>query len=400
MNPIQIGIIAFVLIVILLTLAYYWYDDIKFKRKVEDNFNQATRDVLNEDKLVVLDGFERGVEAMPNNILHKDIESVSFNNSDPLLGNLQKVETKASSVSKPISTPVAEEDFVEPQSNEPVPEDSAEAFFVKLDQIEFDYKGLEIKRDLDLIVDIVFEDPAKLKILPEITQFTHKHFVFYVLDKDNMWSEFAKGKKYVAKALKLVVQLVDKEGVISQAQIANIYNELHKFVISHDAHIRCSNYQLKIERIQEQVKLFKNLELVLELYLLTREKISTRGLSKFLTGEGLVDNQGVFVFSDNKTPLFTISAEDGRELEPGSEYNKLAIVSKLHLHANPIAVVDKIFDFGERFMTQYESRMLSTNQQVLTQREFDQLYNYVKNYKDSAEKKQIKLGSSLIKRIF
>lgn len=396
MNPIQIGIIAFVVIVILLTLAYYWYDDIKFKRKVEDNFNQATRDILNEDRSVVLDGLEHGAETIPNKILHKDIEVLSSNSSDPLLGDFEKIETKAA----PAPALAIEEEFVEPQPTEPVPEDSAEAFFVKLDKIEFDYKGLEIKRDLDLIVDIVFEDSAKLKILPEITQFTHKHFVFYVLDKDNTWSEFEKGKKYVAKALKLVVQLVDKEGVISQAQIANIYNELHKFVISHEAHIRCSNYQLKIERIQEQIKLFKNIELVLELYLLTRDKVPTRTLSKFLTGEGLVDNQGVFVFSDNNTPLFTVSAEDGRELEAGSEYNKLAIVSKLHLHANPIAVVDKIFDFGERFMTQFESRMLSTNQQVLTQREFDQLYNYVKNYKDSAEKKQIKLGSSLIKRIF
>ncbi len=394
MNPIQIGIIAFVVIVILLTLAYYWYDDIKFKRKVEDNFNQATRDVLNEDQSVVLDGFEHGSEGIPNKILQKDIELGDSSSSDPLLG-FQKVETKVVA-----TTPTAEEEFVEPQSDEPVPEDSAEAFFVKLDKIEFDYKGLEIKRDLDLIVDIVFEDSSKLKILPEITQFTHKHFVFYVLDKDNIWSEFEKGKKYVAKALKLVVQLVDKEGIISQAQIANIYNELHKFVISHGAHIRCSNYQLKIERIQEQIKLFKNIELVLELYLLTREKISTRMLSKFLIGEGLVDNQGIFIFSDNNIPLFTISAEDGRELEAGNEYNKLGIVSKLHLHSNPIAVVDKIFDFGERFMTQFESRMLSTNQQVLTQREFDQLYNYVKNYKDSAEKKQIKLGSSLIKRIF
>ena len=400
MNPVQIGIIAFVVVVILLTLAYYWYDDIKFKRKVEDNFNQATRDVINEDnRSLVLDGFDRGASVIEKPILQKDIEPVNTNNSDPLLGDFQKADIPVEET-KIASIPVVEEEFVEPQPTEPVPEDSAEAFFVKLDKIEFDYKGSGIKRDLDLIVDIVFEDLAKLKILPEITQFTHKPFVFYVLEKDNTWYEFEKGRKYVAKALKLVVQLVDKEGVISQAQIANIYNELHKFVISHDAHIRCSDYQLKIERIQEQVKLFKNIELVLELYLLTREKMPTRTLSKFLTGEGLVDNHGVFVFSDNNIPLFTISAEDGRELEAGSEYNKLSIVSKLHLHANPIAVVDKIFDFGERFMTQFESRMLSTNQQVLTQREFDQLYSYVKSYKDSADKKQIKLGSSLIKRIF
>ena len=37
MNPIQIAIIAFVLIVILLTLGYYWYDDARFKKKVENN---------------------------------------------------------------------------------------------------------------------------------------------------------------------------------------------------------------------------------------------------------------------------------------------------------------------------------------------------------------------------
>ena len=62
-------------------------------------------------------------------------------------------------------------------------------------------------------------------------------------------------------------------------------------------------------------------------------------------------------------------------------------------------VVDKIFDFAELFMSHFESRLLSTNKQILGQKEYDQLYNYIKNYTDGAQKKQIELGSALIKRV-
>ncbi len=394
MNPVQIAIIAGVVIIILLTLIYYWYDDIKFKRKVENNFNQMTKDVLQQEQPLVLDSIDRGIE--PIAILQKDVH---FDN-DPLLGNAKPIhKIMPKSIEEPTHVFEHNVENMPLEIVEEVPEDSVEAFFVKLDKLEFPYTK-EINHDLDLVIDIVFEEPKKLKVLPDITQYTHKYFTFYVLNKDNQWQVFEKGPKHTLNALKLVIQLVDKEGVINQAQIANIYNELHKFVISNDAHIRCCDYEAKIERIQEQIKPLNNIELVLGLYLLLKDKQPIQTLNKFMLNYGGVNEQGIFIFGNKITPIFIISDENGNELEAGKEYNLLAIEAKLHLHANPLEIVDKIFDFSEHFMTQFESRVLSTNKQVLMQKDYDRLYSHVKNYAESAARKHILLGSALIKRLF
>ena len=375
MNPIQIAIIAFVLIVILLTLGYYWYDDARFKKKVENNFNQATKDVLIEDKKVtVLDGIDSNHIEQPKEFMPKDIfeEEVI---SDSIV-----------------------EDYIDQEIIEDVPEDSVEAFFVKLDKIDFGYSD-QVSKDLDLIVDIVFEESRKLKILPEIAQFTHKPFVFYVLDQDNQWVLFEKGKKYIAKAIKLVVQIVDKEGLLSQAQISNIYQELHKFVLNNDAHIRCCDYESIITKIQEDIKQLNGIELVLELYLLTRNKESYDKLADFFISNGLIEDSGFFNLVENNQILFTIGNESQHSLDTNGEYSTLSIVSPLYLHKNPLNVIDRIFDLGERFMGKFESRVLTSNKQVMGQKEYDQLQNFIKNYIDSANKKNIELGGELIRRL-
>ncbi len=365
MNPIQIAIIAFVVIVILLTLGYYWYDDAKFKKKVENNFNQSTKDILiDENQPTILDGID--ASDVHDRVMHND----KFMQKD-----------------------IAHEAVAE------VPDDSAEAFFITQDRLSFPFAS-DVNDDLDLVIDIVFEQAKKLKILPEITQFTHKHLVYYVLDKDNVWHIFEKGQKYLAQAVKLVVQIIDKEGVISQAQVANIYQELHKFVINNDAHIRCSDYEASITQIQEQIKQLNNIELVLELYILIKAKQSYAQLAGFFKDNGFTENAGQFNYIENNDHLFSIANESQKALEQSAEYSNLSIVAQLHMHEKPLYVVDKIFDFCERFMAVFESRILTSNKQVVGQREYEQLNSFVKNYTESANKKHIRLGSDLIRRIF
>ena len=363
MNSIQMAIIVFIVLIILFTLGYYWYDDARFKKRVENNFNQSTKDALIDEpkRATVFDSVDPNQEDRFQ-ILQKDIANKDI--------------------------------FADA-----VPDDSVEAFFVKLDQVTFPFTE-GVSERFDLVIDIVFEEPKKLKILPEIGQFTHKYFVFYVLSKNNLWEVCEKGKKYQALALKLVVQLVDGEGVISQAQIHNIYNELRTFVINNHAHIRCSEYEIAVKHIQEQMKLLNNVELILDLYLLTLDKLDFATISKFLKANDFIEDNGIFHYMMNNNLLFTIADEAHNPLKNSDEYNTLSIVAKLHLNSDPLFVVDKIFDLGEKFMETFESRILTSNKQVITQKEYTQLYNYVKNYTDSMHKKNIELGGTLMTRLF
>jgi uncharacterized protein YneF (UPF0154 family) len=48
MNQIQIAIIGVVACIVLVIIGYYIYQENKFKKMIENNFNQATGDALND----------------------------------------------------------------------------------------------------------------------------------------------------------------------------------------------------------------------------------------------------------------------------------------------------------------------------------------------------------------
>ncbi len=395
MNNIQMLIFAGVMIIILITLFYYWYQDAKFRKKVEDNFNQKTSDVLNSNQEMILDGEDANLIKKEKPLLVKDINRVTKHSSGKkvdLTGSI--IEHDTIDDKKPALNQHNE------QLIDEIPEDSVEAFFYELDQIPFDYELAGIVKELDLLINIVLESPKKIKTLPAIEQYTDKEYRYYVLDKDNEWYEYEVGKKYIIHALKLKVQLIDKNGVTNKAQLENICSELYDFAINHNGHIQYSNYEQHLSLIQAKLKTLNNIELVLELYLLTKEPVPFNKLNRLLTDLNLVNQGGKYCFINNDDVLFTIADEHGNPLSSINSYSKLSIISHLHLIKDPMLMLDYLFDFAEAFMMNIESRMLTTNQHVMNQKEYDQLNNYVKNYVNSAKKKNIILGGDLIKRIF
>ncbi len=404
MDSIQPLIIAGVILLIVITIGYYWYQEYKFKRMVEKSFNQKTEDVIKGNKAVVMEGSHLDEKDSHPPIMSKDI-AFDLENQEHLdeLNDHKDNETNLEA-ELPFNEMVKVDEVIDSQALEietpeiEIPEDSAEAFFVKVDAVEFPF-AKSIDTDCDLVVDIVFEEIKKIKVLPEITQFTNKPFVFYVLDKDNHWQDFERGHKYAVKALKLILPLVDKDGVISQAQVANIYNELHKFVIQNDAHIRHSDYETSINNIQNQMRYFNELELDLELYLILKEKTSYANIARFFNGLGLVETNGKFICNENGATLFSISDGNEQNLQHGFEFQLLSLSSSLHFQPDPKSAIERILDYSERFMRQFESRLLTANKQIFEQKDYDSLSRYVSTYVQEAEKHGIKLGSKLIFRI-
>ena len=400
MNPIQLVIIAIVVVLILITISYYLYQEAKFKSMVENNFNQAVDDVITrEDQAFVLDGIDESKVQTNADILQKDtyIDNVHIN------------KVQATSMHSYIPDQVkidplfAEDEIVVDTIVEPAnshPEDSVEAFFAHIYLVPFPFLA-EIDADLDFIVDIGFEEITKVKVIPEISQFTTKPFKIYVLDKNDEWHVFVKGNKYNARAIKLVIQMIDGDGIISQAQIANIYNELHKFVIQNNAHICKSDYESSITKFQKQIKYLDEIQLNLVLYMILKENKSYNELKKFFNTQGLVEANGEFLLTDKTgRVIFTINDEFGRGLVPDMSYNLLQISANLHKQLDANNAVNSIFDYAEKFMEQFESRLLTTSKQALVQKDYDAIINHVKQYVITADRNNIELGGALIQRLF
>ncbi len=366
MNSTQLAVIAIVVFSILIVIAYYLYQDAKFKRMVEDSFNQQTDDIIQDNKAVVLDGIDHAVS-----------QETLFN-YDPVFEDV--------------------EDNNLTQDEVFVPEDSVEAFFMKTDKLYFPFSSY-VDNELDLIIDIVFEESKKLKAIPNIEQFTNKPYLIYLLDRGNEWKLLIKGEKVVANALKFVVQLVDGDGIINQAQISNIYNELHRFVLINEGHIRHSDYKVVISKIQNKIKYLANIELELELYLLIKNSIDLKTLSKFFINNGMTFTDGKIVYLENGIELFVINDEDGGKLQNDKLYSTLLISAKMHFQVDPNKTIEKIFDIVEQFTSQFDSRLLTANKQVFGQKEYDGLQRYINNYIAASKKNEIQLGSKLIWRV-
>lgn len=402
MDTVQLTIIAVVVVLILVTISYYLYQEAKFKKMVETNFNQATHDVIiEENRAFTLDGIDTNLKSTANAILQKDVAIAGSVHADPLFDIQTVVETKPK-VDKEI--PFAPEISFAPEMPEIVekivhPEHSVEAFFANIHKVPFPFEDV-ISPDLDFIVDIGFEEVKKIKVLPEISQFTNKPFKFYVLDRNNQWSVFNKGEKYVVQALKLVVQLVDHEGIISQAQLSNIFNELHKFVMQNEAHIYKSDYDASIAKIQGQIKHLEKVELTLNLFIVLQESYTYSDLLRFFGGLGLIDNKGILQLCENNRQIFSISAENSIAFTPGNSYSMLQITASLHQQQDPNYAVEKIFDCAEKVMQNFESRLLTSNKHILTQKDYDAILHHVKRYMDNAKLNGIELGGELIRRVF
>lgn len=402
MDMIQLTIIAIVVALILVTIGYYLYKEAKFKKMVENNFNQAAPDVIvEENRAFTLDGINTQKQSTVNPILQKDV-AISDMHQDPLFDDISMAattQTKHNEISGISSTSSASRNSENITEDIIHPEHSVEAFFANIHKVTFPFAG-EITPDLDFIVDIGFEELKKIKILPEITQFTNKPFKFYVLDKNNQWLVFNKGEKYVAQALKLVVWLVDNEGIISQAQLSNIFNELHKFVMQNHAHIYKSDYETAISKIQGQVKHLEEIELNLSLFIIMQDNYSYSDLLRFFSGLGLVDNKGIFQLCENNRQIFNISAENGAAFSAGNLYNLLQITASLHKQKDPNYAVEKIFDYAEKIMHNFEARLLTSNKHILGQKDYDAIIHHVKRYMDNAKLNGLELGGELINRVF
>lgn len=408
MNMTQLSIMVIFAVLILFAIIYYWYQENKFKRMVEEKFNHLGNDVITASKTkLVLEGEKSDeLDFFGEDIFNKDIyteknteksEQIDVADNANSIASLYKQLDSSDNISvyEKIIDGEIDNNVTKPEI---IPEDSVEAFFIKFDNIKFSWKNID--KDLDLIIDIVFEDVKKLTILPEISQYTSKHFDFYVLsDKGNKWVKFEKDNKYVACGLRFVMALIDYDGLASQAQITNIYEELRNLTLNNNAHIRISDYESSISKLQYQVKYLDEIQLRLELYLIIKNKIKYAELNSFFVKNGLGKVDNGFILKDRaKYTIFTVTAQP--KLENGKEYDLLRIETNFHLNPDPLMVVDKLFEFSEKFMQCFESRLLTADKQAFQQKDYEKLEIYLDNYTTMANKNGIELGDKLLQRLF
>ncbi len=415
MSIFQLSIIFLVLAVVVVILIYYIYDDLKYKKKIHSSFNLSTDDVLmNNEKITILDADNDHENKI---IMQKDI----FTNQDQRDSSLIFGEELENINSKEFDIVHDNSNFdnnlnENSQSTSPIKElnesrstkiikinetpiGSMEAFFEELDQIVFPFHE-KINNQLDLVIDIYFEETQKLKILPQINQYISMQPEYFVLNKNLVWVPYSSGKKYEAKALKLIISLVDNECILNQDNINFIYKELHQYVINNDGHLRFSDYKENLIAINNKCKMIKDIRFLFQIFIKIPAPISGAKLHKYLIENSFLENNGIYYYNREGINLFQISAENDSPINKKEQIYLILISSKLHLVNNILDTFDKIFDFGEEFMRNFDAKMFTFEKKLINQSEFDILNNQVEKYQEFLNNQNIKSGEEIIQRIF
>lgn len=383
MNQLQMAIVGLIVGVIVVIIAYHFYQESKFKNSIDKNFNRSINDALQEENGVVFESQMIQVETSKKQKgkSQRDIEKQLLNDQ-----TLQQSEMV----------------FEQSQENaqiEQIPAEFGDEQFADYDNIIFPFAN-QISEQYQHVIDIFFEKPAKIKMFPDLNQFASKRIQYFILDSKAGWLIFERNRKYNAQGVKIVIDLVDNEGCIYPLQITNMFNELSKFASHHDAYIRQKDSELEIRRIQQQLKNLSHALLELELFIVNKDELSYDDLAKYFLSNGFVDNNGYFEYRQDGVNVFYIADENGKRLQHTGKYRIFSLNSKLHHQYEPMNAVTKIFDVAEDYMKYFESRLLTSNKLIMSEREYTALERQINNYLNTCKRFNLELGSELILRIY
>ncbi len=353
MNQIQIMIIGVFICVLLLLMLYFWYQEKFFTKQI----NKLT-----------IDDFE---------IKNNNSKAVIHKNDDNNSNNAVNIDIN---------------------KNYQYPEDSMEIIFAKIHDIPFNHKD-SYDFELDYVIDIAFESITKINILPKIIQFTQKSYQIFVLDKYHHWVIYKENTNYQALAVKYIIMMVDKDGLINKSQIINIYNELFKFIINKNAHIMQSNYEPYLQKLYTQFRFLKDIPLDLQLYLVFQNSVTYNDLIAYFTKYKLSFINNKLHYIVKEINWFSIADEQNNGLIADQNYTTLTISSQLHFLTQPEGVIDYIMDIFEECNKCFEVRLLTSNKQIFSQKEYISLKCHINNYINNAKKVNIILGGNLINRV-
>lgn len=366
MNEVQIAIIGLVVTLIIAIVAYHFYQERKFKDSISRGFNQSIDDALNEDNATVLESrVEDG--GIP---FDKDIFAG--------LNEVNEDEPKD----------LLEVAVVEEQKEQ-------DSDFEFLNNAKFDYKiGTYVH-----VIDVAFADSIKFKLLPDLTPFCSKGITTFVLER-NEWLEYEKGKKYNANGIRILIGLINEDGVVSPLQLSNVYNELTRFIAKYDGKIRQTNSEEKVVELQKNFKKYKSASLELELFVVNHDYLSYNALRQiFVNDYGLIEQNGIFYKLADGQIIFYITNENSGAFESDNSYRLFAINSKLHHFADPMIALDALFDLAESYQTKVDSRLLTSNKMIMKEYDYKSLIRQIELHFNNLKRNDVEPGSELVKVI-
>lgn len=348
MNHIQIGVVAFFVLIFGALIVRYMIDDVKQKKQLKKSFSTESELEVKEIAPV----FE---------------EPTQFNE---LGHNLLDIGA-----------------------------DYDEELFSIIDNTDCPFL-MDLNPELDILIDLVFKKPIKVKMLPSVAEFTGKPFAYFLLNADRQWVEYTVGQLQMVTGVRLAISLVNLDGVLTEAKIARMIKELLVFANKNNGALRHSYDADTYKALEKKYKLISPIAHKLDLFVITKDELDNIQLNDIATKLNLMSHENKFYLIKNDKVVFEVADEHGNPFSPDKKYNLLKLSLNLHLQKAPLDSFEELCSTVENMMELVELRLLTANKEIVDERLYKQLRSQVTSYVNQSQRKGVEFGDLAIYRIF
>lgn len=423
MSEFQYGLIALGIGVVALVYGYNAWQERRFRRKTDESFRRNQPDALfDTPRTVVRDGEADRLEPRFVPASAEEYPSVPTQAIEPVL-DADPVILEATapaafpapdSEAPPVATPpaaAAVEEAPEPEPElpviaaEPEPPQAAEPVLA-LDSA--DREALIVSMldpSLDFIAELRFSPPARLPDWPRLDATRRVQMIARSGSGD--WLRVGNGSIPDSVAqLNIGLQLVDRTGAVSDAELTTFAQQVQAFAEQHRASLNLPQRPQKLVAARELDRFCAEVDVVIGISLVTSKPCNGTKLRSLAEAQGLqLEPDGLFHYlSDSGNSLYTLGNIDNTPFTLHTlldrKFDGLTLLFDVPRVAGSVAVFDRAIAFARQIAQALDAKMVDDNRRPLTDDGINAIRHQLKHIHSRMDDRGIAPGSVAALRLF
>ncbi|MDN0075819.1 cell division protein ZipA C-terminal FtsZ-binding domain-containing protein [Crenobacter sp. SG2303] len=388
MSELQIGLLVLGAAIITLVFGFNVFQEWRFRRKTRQAFARQHSDVLLDvPKNHVRDGVkaDRLEPVFPGAAPAAErVEPASLNNKPS-----QPADAAAPAIA-------------EPQRTEEIPPVHAEPM---MDVNELKLVDLAWLDDsLDFIADIALTAPHALTSVPRFN--TTRRVQMIGCTEQGRWQpvEALPGVRYVA--FRIGLQLVDRSGVLSEADLGQFCQQVTQFADAHDAAVSFPHRHEQLTAARELDQFCAEVDVMIGINIAPSAPIDGSRLRVVVEAAGfMLEPDGAFHYlSEHGNTLYTLTAADQTPFTPHTLLDKpfaaLTLVYDVPRVEGGVVSFDQALAFARSLAHEFGGQLVDDNSRPLTDAGLARIRQQLAQIYERMQERELEPGGDAALRLF
>jgi hypothetical protein len=229
----------------------------------------------------------------------------------------------------------------------------------------------------------------------------------YALDQSGHWSPLVAQPAHDYAAIELGVQMVDRKGALTEAQLDAFCNSLYEFAAEHGGAVSCPDAAPILEKAKSLDAFCMEVDMLIGLNLVAHEGMpfTVKRIDDLARSVGMsLDRLGSYVLADNRGhALFTLVNQNNTAFKPDNASQTTPAVTLLFDVPNVdngLAVFDRMTELGFRLARSLGGRMVDDQGHAVTEASLQKDRQQLATFYSRMQARGIPAGGERAHRLF